>query len=173
DDQRRASHTLVETEEAAQEVAQRLEAGESFEALAAEFSVDTDTAEQGGDLGWIERGTFMEQFERALFALDEGAVSDPVRTGFGWHVIRADEVRADEFPSFDEMRDELVDRYRARAGEQHYHDLIERMDRLAFDQPDSLQPIADQLDLEIHRVEGVTRDRGTGLLADAALRRAV
>lgn len=171
-EQRRASHILVESEALANELAERLVAGEAFEALAEEHSIDTDSAEQGGDLGWIERGTFMEQFEDALFALDEGEVSGPVRTGFGWHLIRADEVRAESFPSFDEMRDDLVARYRQRQGEQRFHDMVERLADLAFENPDSLEPVADALGLEVRRAERVTRDRGAGALTDAALRRA-
>ena len=179
-EERRASHILIteegRTEEEARALAEdlkaQLEAGASFAELAAEHSDDTDSAEQGGDLGWIERGAFMEGFEDALFSLAEGEISEPVRTGFGWHLIRADEVRAETYASFEEMRDELVEPYRQRAGEQRFHDLVERLAALAFENPDSLEPAADALGLEIQRVEGVTENRGTGALAQGPLRRA-
>ncbi|MEX1272864.1 MAG: SurA N-terminal domain-containing protein [Gammaproteobacteria bacterium] len=179
-EERRASHILItdegRTDDEARALAEglkaQLDSGASFAELAAEHSDDVDSAEQGGDLGWIERGAFMEAFENALFQLDEGEVSPPVRTGFGWHLIRADEVRAETYAAFEDMREELIGPYRQRAGEQRFHDLVERLAALAFENPDSLEPAADALDLEIQRVEGVTESRGTGALAQVPLRRA-
>ncbi len=179
-EERRASHILIteeaRTPEAARALAEdlklQLDGGASFAELAAEHSDDPDSAEQGGDLGWIQRGAFMEGFEDALFGLDEGEVSAPVRTGFGWHLIRADEVRAEAYAAFEDMREELLEPYRQRAGEQRFHDLVERLAALAFENPDSLAPAANAIGLEIQRVEGVTENRGTGALAQASLRRA-
>jgi parvulin-like peptidyl-prolyl isomerase len=83
-----ALHILVETEEEAQQVLARLEAGEAFEDLASELSLDTTSGQAGGDLGWFARGHMVEVFEEAAFALQPGETSEPVASQFGYHVIR-------------------------------------------------------------------------------------
>ena len=74
-------------------IQKRLEAGESFADLAREYSIDTISAQDGGDLGYAGRGIYDKAFEEALFALEEGEISRPVRTSFGVHLIRLEDIR--------------------------------------------------------------------------------
>jgi len=100
----RASHILVEDEETAKEVKKKIDEGKSFEELAKEYSTDGSAA-NGGDLGWFGKGQMVEPFEKAAFALKEGEISDPVKTDFGYHIIKVTQT----VKSFDEMKDELKD----------------------------------------------------------------
>ncbi|MDG1129605.1 peptidylprolyl isomerase [Seohaeicola saemankumensis] len=101
-----ASHILVETEEEAAALIARLDAGEEFAALAQEASSDSSAA-SGGQLGWFESGMMVPDFEAAVIALEVGAVSAPVQTQFGWHVVMLNETRLREIPSLEQVADEL------------------------------------------------------------------
>ncbi len=101
-----ARHILVETEDEAKEVAERLKKGEDFATLADEKSKDPGT--EGGDLGFFTRGRMVKPFEDAAFALDVGEVSEPVETPFGWHIIKVEEKRDQPLPSFDQVKEIII-----------------------------------------------------------------
>jgi peptidyl-prolyl cis-trans isomerase C len=101
-----ASHILVETQEEAQAIREELEGGADFAALARDKSTGP-SGPGGGSLGWFGAGMMVPTFEQAVMALEPGAVSDPVETQFGWHVIKLNETRQSEAPTLDEVREEL------------------------------------------------------------------
>ena len=174
-ERRRAAHILVRTgngddpEARIQALRARIEAGEDFAAVATEASEDPGSARAGGDLGWVERGMMVPAFEEALFAMDAGTVSVPVRSEFGWHVIRLEEIERSGGASFEEAREELLRDYARRRAEDRYYDDAETLARLAFENADSLQPAATELGYTIRTLEGVTRRGGAGIGANPAV----
>lgn len=109
-----AAHILVETEQEAAAIIAELDGGADFAALAQERSVGP-SGPNGGDLGWFGAGMMVQPFEEAVFALEPGAVSGPVQTQFGWHVILLKETRQKEAPTLDEVRDDLVEQVQRAA----------------------------------------------------------
>ena len=101
-----ASHILVDTEEEAQAIVEEVNAGGDFAAVAREKSTGP-SGPNGGQLGWFGAGAMVPEFEAAVIALEPGAVSAPVQTQFGWHVIKLNEVRVQEAPALEDVRGEL------------------------------------------------------------------
>ena len=101
-----ASHILVETEEAALEVVAALESGADFETVAREKSTGP-SGPNGGQLGWFGKGAMVPEFEQAVVAMEPEAISAPVKTQFGWHVIRLNETRVPEAPTLEEVREQI------------------------------------------------------------------
>ncbi|ACA17026.1 PpiC-type peptidyl-prolyl cis-trans isomerase [Methylobacterium sp. 4-46] len=112
-----ARHILVDNEADAKKIAARIKGGEDFSKVAAETSKDPGSKAEGGDLGWFTKERMVPAFAEAAFKLDQGKVSDPVRTQFGWHVIKVEEKRTKPVPGFDEMK-EQIDTYLTRKTQQ-------------------------------------------------------
>jgi peptidyl-prolyl cis-trans isomerase D len=179
--ERKARHILIAMDgdpEAAKAKAEslraELSAGADFEALAAEHSADTGSREQGGDLGWIQRGQMVEAFEKALFALDAGTVSEPVETEFGYHLIRVDEIKGEEVRDLSDegVRAELLALYHNREREQRFQDLQAQLEQLAFENPGSLEMVAETLSLPVAETDWFGREGGSGLAAEPSVLRA-
>jgi len=108
EDEVAARHILVDTEEKAKEILAKIKAGGDFAALAKENSTDRGSKEQGGFLGYFGRGQMVPEFEKAAFTMIKGQVSEPVKTNFGWHVIKLEDRRRKPPPSFDEVKETIL-----------------------------------------------------------------
>jgi foldase protein PrsA len=121
-----ASHILVATQETGQEVLDKLAKGEAFADLAAQYSTDAGSKDQGGDLGWFPRGVMVPEFEQAAFSLEPGQVSQLVQTSFGYHIILVHEkaVRELEPALYDQIQQK---QFQAWLGEQQAKMNVERL----------------------------------------------
>ena len=102
-----ARHILVESEDDAKKVAADLKEGGDFVAIAKERSKDPGSKDQGGDLGFFAKDQMVPEFAEAAFKLDKGQISDPVKSQFGWHVIRVDDKRTKQPPAFEQVKDQI------------------------------------------------------------------
>ena len=167
---RQVSHILVSVpsnagvdtvEEARMRLAglrEQLMAGESFEDLAREHSDDPGSAAGGGALGFIERGIMDPAFEEAAFALEPDHVSDPVRSSFGWHLIKVTSIEEARETTFEEVRDQVLARYQSREAERIYVERVETLANVVYEHPESLEAGARELGIEVRETGYVTRD---------------
>lgn len=176
-EQRRAAHILIEVNDKVneaqakakiEEIQARLAKGESFEALAKEFSQDPGSAANGGDLGYAGPGVYDPAFEKALYALSKDQVSAPVRTDFGFHLIKLLGVEAPQVPSFASLKDKLTKELKTQQVEQRFVDATKQLEDAAFEASDLAQPAAD-LKLTVHTSAPFGREGGEGIAANRAV----
>ena len=172
-EQRRAAHILIEVDGTSdaeakaqlEEIAAQLAAGGDFATLAKEHSDDPGSANEGGDLGYAGPGVYDPAFEDALYALKEGQVSAPVRSEFGWHLIKLLGVQSPEVPSFESMKPELERELKAQQVEQRFVEVTKELENLAFESADLEQP-AQELGLTVKTTEPFGREGGEGIAAN-------
>jgi peptidyl-prolyl cis-trans isomerase C len=129
----KARHILVETEEKARDILEKIRRGEDFAKMAMQNSVDPGTKGKGGLLGFFTKGQMVPQFEQAAFGIDVGEVSDPVQSRFGWHLIKVEEKRERPLPKFEEVKDQILNsmilqRAQAQAAELRKEAKVEYLD---------------------------------------------
>ena len=178
---REASHILIKVGNDADsaaalsrigEIRQRIVNGESFADLARELSDDPGSAPDGGSLGEIERGVMVQTFEAALYSMQIDQLSEPVKTGFGWHLIKLHSISGGETQSFESLKSDLTDEIKTELVEGQLFDLVENLANLAYEQSDSLQPAAEQLDLTVQTSDWFDRFTGSGIAAEQKIRQA-
>ena len=175
---RTASHILIKADDSnseqalarIKEIRKRIVNGESFAEMAKEFSEDPASAKDGGNLGEIEKGVMVPSFESVLFSMKVGELSEPVKTSFGWHLIKLDSIQGGETRSFDSVKAELEDEIKTQRAENQIYDMIETVSNLAYEQPDSLLPAADQLGLKLQTSDWFSRFSGQGIAAEPKVR---
>lgn len=157
----------------AKQAAERLAKGEDFAAVAKAVSEDRLSAAKGGDLGVIGRGQMDKNFEDAAFQLSKaGQVSEPVKTTFGYHLIKLTEFTPGKTKTFEEAKEELRSSYQHNAAEKRFYELGEKLSQLGFEHPDSLEPVAEAIGAKVQETALFSRDAGAGVAANPALRTA-
>ena len=173
-ERRQARHILLKTEQEANAVLARLKAGEDFATLAKSLSQDTGSKDAGGDLGLSERGAFVKPFADAVFTMAQGETRGPIKTDFGFHIIRLDGIAAGGTRAFADVRGELEQELRRERSADRFGEIQEQAQRRAEQPGADLAAIAQDLGLTTGEVKDFRR--GTGgepLGVDPALEAAV
>jgi peptidyl-prolyl cis-trans isomerase D len=180
-EERSANHILVhvakdakpEVVEAARKSAEtylaEAKAGKDFEQIAMEKSDDVGSKAEGGKTGFFRRGVMAKEFDEAVFAMQPGEIRGPIRTEFGWHVIRLNEIRKESLKSFAEARADVEAAVRKELAEKLYFEKADQLSTLTYENSDSLEPAAKALGLSITETDFFPRSGGKELLANAKL----
>lgn len=138
----RARHILVETEAQAKDIKKKLSEGKSFDALAKEYSKDPGSAKQGGDLGYFTKNKMVKEFADAAFTMKKGEVSNPVKSQFGWHIIKVEDARNVTIPTFNAVKEQLKAQAQEKKLEAYIRGLAKDADVKVYDAKGDEQPFA-------------------------------
>jgi len=144
----------------AKDIEAQLKQGKDFGELAKKFSADPGSAAQGGDLGWADKTAFVGPFTDALFAMQAGQISDPVKTQYGYHIIKLDEIRPAHVRTFDEVRGELEAEYRRDQAGELFGDRQEQLQQKMESGSTDIDALAKQFDLQTGEIQDFTRTNG-------------
>lgn len=179
-ERRKISHILFKvdakvTEKVALERALKAKqdlASKDFAALAAEVSDDKATAKKGGDLGLFNVGVMEKAFEDTASSLKLGEVSAPVKSAFGYHLIKVTELVAGNVKTFESAKNDITKAYQKSQAENAFYEAGEKLTEMSFENPDNLQAVATALGLSVQKSALFTKDKGEGLAGDAKIRSA-
>jgi peptidyl-prolyl cis-trans isomerase D len=163
-EKRRARHILIKDDptalKKAQEVLAEAKSGADFSALAKKYSTDAGSAAQGGDLGWAERSYFVAPFADALFSMSPGEIRGPVKTQFGYHILKLDEIQPGKTRAFAEVRPELEAQVRRDQASDQLGDAQERIARRLEESGADFEALVKEFSL--HTGEVPSFERGSG-----------
>jgi len=174
-EQRQVAHILVETaadanetdaakaEKRINEVYSKLQQGEDFAALASEYSDDAGSSSQGGDMGILEAGVLDKAFEEAAAKLNKGEYSQPVKTSFGYHIIKVLDLKPGSKKSFADAKADVLKMMARQQAETLFLDRKELLYNQTYENPDSLEVAATQMGMKIQTTDWFSRD---GLVED-------
>ena len=146
-EQRRAQHILLEEESNASAILKEIKEGGDFSELARIHSKDITTSEEGGDLGLFERELMVPEFDKAVFDMDVGDISEVVKTDYGYHIIKLNEIQPSTLQSFEEVEGQLLVLHKKNVNQEALYELQEELSNLAYEE--SIDVVSSQLDLEL------------------------
>jgi peptidyl-prolyl cis-trans isomerase D len=170
-EQRRARHILLQVTDPkedgavklkAESLLKRAQSGEDFSKLAKDFSQDTGSAQQGGDLGWSERKVWVAPFADAAYSMKEGELSGPVKTQFGYHIIKLDGIRPATVKSFEQARGDLEVEYRRNEAERLFNNAQDQLADAALQNTTDIDVVARKAGLTVHDIPAFSRVSGGG-----------
>jgi peptidyl-prolyl cis-trans isomerase D len=170
-EQRRVRHILLQVtdpkEDAAvkakaEAVLKRAQGGEDFSKLAKEFSQDTGSAQQGGDLGWSERKVWVAPFADAAFSMTEGEIRGPVKTQFGYHVLKLDGIQPATVKTFEQSKGDLESEYRRNEAERLFNNAQDQLADAALQNSTDIDVVARKAGLTVHDIPDFSRTEGGG-----------
>lgn len=145
----------------AQQVEAELKAGKDFAELSKKYSADPGSASRGGDLGWADKGTYVASFADALFSMQPGQISDPVKTQYGYHIIRLDEIRPAHVRTLAEAHTQVESEYRRDQAGEIFGDRQEQLQqKLESGGSTDLEALAKQFGLQTGEIRDFTRSSG-------------
>ncbi|NYT52109.1 MAG: SurA N-terminal domain-containing protein [Candidatus Vesicomyosocius endoextente] len=147
EEERQAQHILLTDELTAQKVVTLLDNGGDFVKLAKEYSQDSGSKDDAGNLGFFTRGIMVSEFEKKVFAMKPGEVSDLVKSKFGYHIIKLNNIKVKTLKSFDTVKQEILALYIQKQAQKVFYNLTEQLANLAYET--SLEEIVDQMDLKL------------------------
>lgn len=170
-ERRRISHILIESADDAEQrindIKAKLDAGESFEALAKEFSEDSFSAENGGDLEWFEAGLFGDAFDNAVAGLENaGDVSGAFESESGFHVVKLTEFQDAVVQSYADVKDAIEEQFKQSKIDELYIEAQTKVSQLAFEMPDTLVDAAEEAGLELKTTAKITYNEIQSLLSN-------
>lgn len=176
EEQRRVSHILIQGDDKAkaQKVLDKLKAGADFSTLAKEDSEDVGSAQEGGSLGWIERDVMDPEFEKAAFALKQpGEMTDLVKSEFGYHIIKLDELKAPETEPYKSVAKVIKQELRDQKAADEFYALQTQLETQAYESPDSLDAAAEAIKANIQTTDFISDDSAPELLKSATVLQAL
>jgi len=144
----------------------------SFEAVAAEVSDDKASASKGGDLGLLEAGVMEKPFETAALALKLNEVSKPVKSSFGYHLIKVTDLVEKQVKPFEVVKEALTKAYQRKEAETNFYALIDKLTEVSYQNPDSLAAVSETLGVSVEKTADFTRDEGQGIAQEKSVRSA-
>lgn len=177
-EQRSSSHILIEVNDdrsdaealaLADDIKSRLDKGEDFAALAKEYSDDIGTKNAGGNLGLSTKGSFVPEFEDTLYALQKDQISSPVKSEFGYHIIRLDSIVTPSVKSLADVKAELSREVREGKAEAVYAEQMQELSNISFS-AESIDDVAKALNLELQSTEFFSRENGNGIALNEGVR---
>jgi len=146
-EQRRAQHILLEEENNASAILKEINEGGDFSELARIHSKDITTSEESGDLGLFERELMVPEFDKAVFDMNVGDISEVVKTDYGYHIIKLNEIQPSTLQSFEEVEGQLLALHKKNVNQKELYNLQEELSNLAYEE--SIDVVSSQLDLEL------------------------